>query len=215
MSEKVVILGTAHRLREPGKCSPDGRLKEAIYSREIVSELRHKLRGYGIYTLVDFEDYDLPKNLQSPSVSQERQRELALRVNEVNSLCDRYGKENCLYVSIHVNASGSDGKWHSGNGWQVCVSPKASENSKKLAEHLAVNAFEHNLRVREPRPGVRYWEQSLYVLNRTWCPAVLTENLFQDNKDDVDYLLSDEGRHIIERLHLEGILEYLIDLEKK
>ena len=47
------------------------------------------------------------------------------------------------------------------------------------------------------------------MLNNTKCPAVLTENLFQDNKDDVNYLLSDEGKHAIIRLHVEGIINYL------
>lgn len=28
----------------------------------------------------------------------------------------------------------------------------------------------------------------------TKCPAILTENLFQDNKEDVDFLLSEKGK---------------------
>jgi N-acetylmuramoyl-L-alanine amidase len=45
------------------------------------------------------------------------------------------------------------------------------------------------------------------VLRNTWCPAVLTENLFQDNKEDVDFLLSDEGRQAIVDLHVRTIDE--------
>jgi N-acetylmuramoyl-L-alanine amidase len=52
-------------------------------------------------------------------------------------------------------------------------------------------------------------ESNFYVLKHTNCPAVLTENFFQDNKDDVDYLLSDEGFHAIVRTHVEGILNYI------
>ena len=43
----------------------------------------------------------------------------------------------------------------------------------------------------------------------TNCPAVLTENLFQDNRQDVDFLLSDAGRAAIVQLHFVGILNYL------
>ena len=57
--------------------------------------------------------------------------------------------------------------------------------------------------------GDRDYEANLYVLTHTNCPAVLTENLFQDNKRDVEFLLSDAGKHAIERLHVEGILKYL------
>jgi N-acetylmuramoyl-L-alanine amidase len=43
----------------------------------------------------------------------------------------------------------------------------------------------------------------------TSCPAVLTENLFQDNKDDVAFLLSDEGKKKIVDIHVQGILKYI------
>lgn len=209
----VLILGTSHRLREPGKQSPDGSLRECVYGREIISELKPIFEDYGIRTFIDFEPLDLEKTMQTPSASLERSRELALRVNEVNRICKEYGKENCLYVSIHNDAIGNDGKWHDANGWSVRVSPKASSNSKILAIYLAAAAEAHGLNVRKPNKNDHskppYWEQSLYVLNNTACPAVLTENLFQDNKKDVEFLLSDVGRQTIERIHIEGILNYM------
>ena len=114
--ETVIILGTAHRKREPGKQSPDGRLKEYIYSREIVGEVKAKLEAYGYRVFVDFDKDDMPKEMQTPSSKLERQRELAMRVNYVNEMCQKYGKAKCIYVSIHVNAVGSDGKWHDARG---------------------------------------------------------------------------------------------------
>ena len=207
MYDRVVILGTAHRRRESGKQSPDGLLKEYLYSREIVGAVKSRLEKLGVRVFVDMEAIDLPKTMQSPSFNVERQRELALRVNQVNMLCDDFGKS--LYVSVHVNASGSDGKWHGANGWQVCVSPKSSQMSKDLATSLAMSAKERFLYVRQPLPKQMYWEQSLYVLNRTKCPAVLTENMFMDNLDDTMFLLSDNGRKVITDLHVEGIMRIL------
>ena len=40
-------------------------------------------------------------------------------------------------------------------------------------------------------------------------PAVLTENLFQDNRDDVTFLLSDEGKEVITSLHVKAIISYI------
>lgn len=208
----IIILGTAHRKREAGKNSPDGRLKEYVYSREIISEVKVKLESLGYKVLVDMEENDLPKTMQSLSAKQERQNELGMRVNFVNEVCRQNKGRQVLYVSIHVNAAGSDGQWHQANGWQVCVSNKASERSKRLADCLFDAARSHELKMRQPTAQQKYWEQSLYVLNHTLCPAVLTENLFQDNVDDVALLLSDEGRHIIERLHVEGIIRYIEQL---
>lgn len=205
----IIILGTAHRMREPGKESPDKRLKECVYSREICKEVAEKLRSYGCKVEIDYEPLDLPKSMQSSIARQERSNELAMRVNYVNEVCRQQSAGNVLYVSIHVNAIGNDGKWHDANGWQVCVSDKASEASRRLADCLFDAAKGNGLKVRQPNVVQKYWPQGLYVLGNTKCPAVLTENLFQDNRADVDYLLSDAGRHAIARLHVEGILKYL------
>jgi len=205
----MIILGTAHRMREPGKESPDKRLKECVYSRELCKEIQVKLRAYGYKVEIDYEPLDLPKSNQSSIVKQERNNELAIRVNYVNEICKQHESKNVLYVSIHVNAVGTDGKWHDAKGWQVCVSNNSSENSKKLANSLYDAAKQNGLKMRQPSPTQKYWEENLYVLTHTKCPAVLTENLFQDNKADVDYLLSEEGKHAIARLHVEGILRYL------
>ena len=57
--------------------------------------------------------------------------------------------------------------------------------------------------------GDRDQEANFYVLRKTICPAVLTENLFQDNRSDVAFLLSDEGKKAIENLHIAGIRSYI------
>lgn len=211
-NEVLVAIGTPHRKREPGKQSPDGKLKECVYGREIASEVAAKLQAMGYKCVIDYMPLDLPKQMQSQSAELERQRELAMRVNFVNELCRQNGAKNVIYVSIHVDASGKDGKWHEPNGWSVRVGTKASAKSKLLADCLFDAAKSYGLKMLQPTAKQKYWPQELYVLNNTNCPAVLTENLFQDNINDVALLLSDEGRHIIERIHVEGIIKYIESL---
>ncbi len=207
-----MALGTAHRMRQPGKESSDGRLKECVYSRETALAVKAMLEAKGYRVVIDYTPLDLPKTMQSPSVRQEQQRELAMRVNFVNELCRQNGARNVLYCSIHVNAAGSDGQWHTASGWQVCVGTNASIRSKLLAGCLFDAAKAHGLKMRQPTTTQKHWEQSLYVLNNTACPAVLTENLFQDNRADVDFLLSEEGRKAIVDLHVEGVIKYIESL---
>ena len=52
-------------------------------------------------------------------------------------------------------------------------------------------------------------EAGFYILRHTICPAVLTENLFMDNANDVAFLQSHSGKEAITMLHVEGIREYL------
>ena len=163
---KTIILGTAHLKSTPGKCSPDKRLKEYAYSREIVAAVKAILQDYGYQVFVDIEDDDL-------NVTQSQ--ELCLRCKVVNDLCKVY--EDCIYVSIHVNAASSDGKWHTGTGWEVYTTP-----GKTKADNLATclyNAAKYNAQDKRMRTdfsdGDPDKEAHLYVLKHTICPAVLTE----------------------------------------
>lgn len=207
--EALVILGTAHRKREPGKSSPDGRLKEYKYSREICALVAKKLSEQGYTCEIDWTADDLEVSQQSSNCTKERNRELVMRVNKVNTLYGKRGTKKVLYVSVHCNAAGSNGQWNKAQGWQVCVGNKASQNSKILAGCLFDAAKAQGLKMRQPAPTQKYWPQNLYVMNNTICPAVLTENLFQDNKADVDFLLSEEGKQAIVDLHVEGIKDYI------
>lgn len=198
----TIILGTAHQKSIIGRGSPDGKFKEYKYSREVVQVVRDILKNLGYQVFVDVEEDDL-KLSQS--------KELIHRCKIVNDLVKQY--KNCIYVSIHVNAAASDGQWHNGTGWEVYTSV-----GKTKADELATclyNAAKFNIKDKKMRTdfsdGDADKEAHLYVLKNTNCPAVLTENFFQDNKKDVDYLLSDEGFHAIVRLHVEGILNYIKD----
>jgi N-acetylmuramoyl-L-alanine amidase len=45
-------------------------------------------------------------------------------------------------------------------------------------------------------------------LAKTKCAAILTENGFMDNKEDVAYLLSPEGKRAVVMSHVEAIVKY-------
>lgn len=198
----TIILGTAHQKSIIGKGSPDGKFKEYKFSREICKAISLILKNMGYKVFIDIEEDDL-------GLSQSK--ELIKRCKIVNDLVKQY--KDCIYISIHVNASGADGKWHQGTGWEVYTSPgkTKSDNLAKCIYESAKNNLT-NVKFRTDfSDGDPDKEANLYVLNHTNCPAVLTENLFQDNKTDVNYLLSDEGIHSIIRLHVEGILKYIKD----
>lgn len=201
----TVIFGTAHQESILGKGSPDGKFREYKYSREVCKAAATILKDMGYRVFIDIEDDDLKLS---------QAKELSVRCRIVNELVKQY--KDCIYVSIHVNASGSDGKWHEGTGWEVFTSVGKTK-SDELATCL-YNAAKTNLKGAKMRTdfsdGDADKEANLYVLKNTNCPAVLTENFFQDNKKDVDYLLSDEGFHSIVRLHVEGILQYIKDNSK-
>ncbi len=230
----VIILGTAHLGSTPGKCAPDMSVREAVYSREIVAGVKAKLEAGGYRVFVDYEPMEpLPAWTEARKrlgyQKGEQAMELEHRVRQVNAICGRYGKENCLYVSIHLNGAGDDGRWHGAGGWGCYTSPgktKADELAECFYDAAIANLRQYVIIIDEGKrrgeytekqvpfrmdksDGDRDLEANLRVLKGSQCPAVLTENLFQDNRRDVQFLLSDEGRHAIERLHVEAILRYV------
>lgn len=187
----LVLIDNGHGKDTAGKRSPDGRLREYAYTREIAARLEQALKERGIEAIrITPEENDIS---------------LAERCRRAN----RYGADGVILVSIHCNAAGADGKWHDARGWSAYVSRNASKKSKELACRLIDAAETQGLKVRRYSQDEPYWTQNLAICRDTNCPAVLTENLFQDNREDVDYLLSEKGKRTIVELHVEGIMAYL------
>lgn len=210
MNKPIVVIGTAHLSTTPGKQSPDGRFKEYAYSRTVAGELAEELRRKSYTVYIDYMAPSPSPQMKGTTLTQEQSRELTYRVNFVNEVCSRYGAANCIYLSMHTDAAGADGRWNTARGFSVRVAPVASERSKTLARFIYEAAKHKGSAVTGNRavPPQKYWVQDLYVLRKTACPAVLTESLFQDNREDVEYLLSDAGRKSIVDLHVNGIEAY-------
>ena len=82
---------------------------------------------------------------------------------------------------------------------------------------INVEAMKRELMGNRSVPLQKYWTWSwtnkdIYILKNTACPAVLTENMFQDHKGDVDYLLSEEGMKELVQLHVDSITKYIKSL---
>ena len=197
MKNLVVILDAGHGKDTPGKCSPDKSLYEWQFNREIVAILCERLYGLeNIQTVILVpEEHDVP---------------LKERVRRVNTIVHDAKIENkeVLLISIHINAAGH-GTWNKASGWSVWVSNNASEKSKQFAQIAYREAVSMGLQGNRVVPKENYWSSNFYILKNTPCPAVLTENMFQDNKDDVAFLKSEEGKEKIVSLHFNAVKKYM------
>lgn len=214
MKKILILIDNGHGFNTKGKRSPDGRLLEYAYTREIAKRIESELkaRGYDAQRIVT-EEIDVP---------------LAERGRRVNEICGRYGTENVILISIHCNAAGN-GSWMSAGGWCAYTSPgqtKADILATYLydAANIAVADYKAIFPLLQKRgeygaiqkpirtdysDGDPDFEARFYILMKTKCPAVLTESLFQDNKADMEFLLSDKGKEVITALHVDGIINYV------
>ena len=196
----LILIDNGHGHNTTGKRSPDGKFLEYAYNREIARRVVADLtdRGYNAQLLVP-DPEDIP---------------LTERVRRINAHCNTLCKSHVILISIHVNAAGNGTKWLNATGWS-CYTSKGQTTSDRIAE-----CFYEAAKKNFPDSRIRTdysdndpdWEENFYILRHSLCPAVLTENFFMDNPQDLDYIQSRAGKQAIIDTHVEGITEYLSSL---
>ena len=197
-----ILIDNGHGQETAGKRSPDGRLLEWSYNREIARHVVDSLSSLGLDAeLLVPEDEDIS---------------LYERCRRVNRLCLQLGKRNVCLVSIHVNAAGHGDKWYNAEGW-CCYTTPGQTAGDILANHLCQAALQnlpgHRMRF-DYTDGDADQEAAFYILRHTACASCLTENGFMDCVRSCDFLLSDEGKAAIVQLHVEGIKAYVDSLNQ-
>ena len=187
-----VIIDNGHGKETPGKGSPDGKLKEWQWTRKAAIELQKILcaRGIGSILLVPCEG------------------DLSLRERCIRANFHAAEHQDAILVSLHSNAAGDGTAWHSACGWSAYIAPKASEKSEKLARLLYGEAAVMHLLGNRATPPEGFYRANFAICRDTRCPAVLTENLFHDNREDAQFLMSEQGILSIALLHAAAIEKY-------
>ena len=203
-SNFVVLLDNGHAKSTPGKRSPkldDGRIfYEWEFNRDVVARIADGLTKLGIkhHILVPEIETDVA---------------LSERANRANKYCKQYGTKNCFFISVHSNAFGKEGKWEDPGRWSVwtTVGVTKSDEYGKIFYKVAEEMLEpYGFACRDGKvqgngnDGPDY-ESNFTVIYKTWCPAILTENLFYTNKRECEWLMTNEGRQVIADIHIEAI----------
>jgi len=197
-----VILDNGHGCDTKGKRSPEGflcdeghALYEYEFNRDVVSRI--------VDLIVEGKDcYNISYTLLVP---EEEDISLRERVNRVNAIYA--GDRSCYLVSVHANAGG-------GNGWEVftSVGETMSDEIAEVFGEEATKAFPEFRMRRDIADGDFDKEAHFYVLKRTNCPAILTENFFMDTEKDLKFIMSDEGRQRIAQMHYDAIVRVFNEL---
>lgn len=192
-----ILLDNGHGFDTPGKRSPDGHFREYAYNRYLAFLIHERLIAIGLdvqFLVPEREDISLKE-----------------RCRRVNKICQQIGKDQVILISIHVNAAGNGQNWLDARGWS-CFTTRGKTRADALATCLYEAAKNHlpGMKIRTDfSDGDPDIEKDFYIIRHTSCPAVLTENLFMDNREDVAFLESEEGARAIVNLHVDGILQYL------
>lgn len=193
----VVILDPAHGANVKGKCSPDGKHREYLWSRERVKNLSLMLLNMG------YEVYTTTSSVNEPGLS--KRKNFATQVAK--------GKKKLL-LSLHNNAAGDGSKWLNAHGVEVWTTPgvtKADVCAEYLLTQFKKDFPELNIRYNRAAKFEKDKEAQFTVLMGADYMGVLVEWLFQDNKLDVELLSdSDVNRRFESSIvdAIEGINDY-------
>lgn len=196
---KIILLDNGHGIDTPGKYSPvwpDGtQLREWAYTRRVVKAIQERLLEQGVNVrIITPEDQDVP---------------LKMRVDRINSIAKMHGASSCLLISVHLNASKETNQ---ARGWEIHTS-KGTTASDRYADVFWDEANKMVGRTSRMRgdysDGDRDWDTNFYILSKSICPAILTENLFMNHEADCRYLMSDQGFRSIVDIHVNAITNIL------
>lgn len=191
----VILIDNGHGAETPGKRSPDGTFREYAWTREVARMVCDILQaeGYNAKLLVP-EDRDIS---------------LVERCRRAN----QYDKAGSILVSIHNNAAGNGSKWMAARGWSIYTTRGVTE-ADRLAEAIwkrAEKVFKpaHPVRSYSSHPLGHDFEENFYILIHAYCPAVLIEHFFMDNREDVAYLKTDAAKAACAEVIVDGVKDYL------
>ena len=209
MRNVVICLDNGHGEETPGKGSPwsiykvppEIPFKEYLYCRGIVSRLAQVLHkeGYPVFIVTpELEDITLA----------ERGR----RINEIVADAKAKGMRT-ISISIHNNAAGNGHEWKKAYGWSVWTT-RGQNTSDKLAQCLYDAAKDVLIPLgqktrHDTTDGDDDYESNFAMCRIPNCPAVLTENMFQDCIDEVKFLNTEEGKNAIVEIHRRGINKFI------
>ena len=194
-----IVIDNGHGINTPGKRSPDGRLMEWKWNREFAKLLSDRLNELNIPNdLIVEEDKDISLKARCD------------RANTIYKVNKAKGIET-IFISIHVNAAAGTG-WHNARGFTCWIYTQAGSKSVKLGKCFSDTSKKMKLTGNRSLPASGYHTANFYVLKHTLGPAILCENMFMDNKEDVEFLLSDEGKKKLIDLYEISILSYIHDI---
>ena len=163
------------------------------YTRKLVKKMYCKLNELGFKSfIITPEDEDI-------SITE--------RTRRIKEYEKQYGKNNCLTISVHLNAfDGSE----AANGWEAhtYLGYSTSDKYSKIFYKHAEKLLNGKMRIRKGGANTDPdYDSNFGMLRMVGGPAILTENGFMTNYKDCEFLHSDEGFQDIINLHIEAIKE--------
>lgn len=149
------------------------------------------------------------------------------KYNAAKYMVDNAPNKHAVFVSVHGNAFGNGESWNTAKGWCSFISTNSNlaSLSRPLAEHITKAAKDNGLNIRGN--GISNYQAAMgksegdygilsttlsksatkaHVNKWTTIPALIVENYFYTNKDDVQIMIKQPD--LFARVIKEGIINF-------
>ncbi|UZN53001.1 N-acetylmuramoyl-L-alanine amidase [Bacillus paralicheniformis] len=161
--------------------------------------------GYGlqekdvVLKIVKYAKSYLEANYKNVQVKLTRSTDVFYELSKRASMANQWGAD--LFVSVHANAGG-------GTGFETFRYPGTAGKTLELQKALH-NEILTTMKAYGQIADRGLKQANLAVVRETRMPAVLTENLFIDRKEDADRLKDSGFLKAVGEAHARGIAKYL------
>ncbi|MED2978183.1 N-acetylmuramoyl-L-alanine amidase [Bacillus swezeyi] len=178
---KKVWLDAGHGGKDPGAAA------NGLREKDLVLKMVKYAKSY------------LEKNYKGVDVKLTRSTDVFYELSDRADMANRWGAD--IFVSVHINAGG-------GTGVETYRYPGTAGDTLKLQKclHNEILATMKGYGQISDR-GLK--QKNLAVVRETHMPAVLTENLFIDRKEDAERLKDSGFVKAVGEAHARGIAKYL------
>lgn len=189
-----IVLDCGHSKRTAGKRSPDGRFLEYEYNRILGKRIGDCLTDLRIEWCFTYD------------IDREDDLSLTERANVANKMSKVYGNENVILISIHFNAAGNGADFIKASGFELY-----STKGDTISDAYANIVLEEAIKVLEPlKRKIRgHKEANFTVIKKTVCPSILIEYGFYTDKEEMEWLMSEQGLQANTELTINAIKRFI------
>jgi len=192
--EPILIIDPGHGGLDGGAVAADGSI-ESEFNLDVALKMREAAHLFGIVPILTRYSEELPYPEDCTTVRAKKIWDQKQRVSLVNDT------ENAVLISVHQNMHTS----HKSCGIEVLYAntPDSDIFGKLTQNNLTTQLDPDNHRVAAPIPD------TIYLMNRIQCPAILVECGFLSNESELKQLKSDFYRTELALALLVSYLQYI------
>lgn len=191
----TVIIDAGHGGEDGGTSSKSGLVEKDI-NLSLAFILKEKLEAQGVNVILTRDTdrllYDRNVNYQG----RKKKLDMAARLEIINNT------ESCIFISLHMNAF-SDARYSGLQVWYSDNNPESQILADKIQKNIRENLQPENNR------KIKSAGTSIYLLEQSFCPAVLVECGFLSNVAEARLFESDEYKDTLCSHLCNSVIEFL------